>query len=188
MTGGLARSVHVRLVRHAHNLGVDPNLVFTRYTLERFLYRLSSSGHRDGFILKGAMLMLVWLGEEVRPTRDADLLALESLDSEAHPGTGERLRRRSAPGRDHRYVRSSEVGGAGCPAHRPQRRVFRGQVETLELASLYPTLEGWFHPAGVPGGGPGTAGVSSAGADRRWTRRSVRRALGAGRAVEMRKR
>jgi predicted nucleotidyltransferase component of viral defense system len=82
MTVGLARSVHVRLVRHAHSLKLDPNLVLTRYALERFLYRLSRSPHGDRFVLKGAMLMLVWLGETVRPTRDADLLALWTVESE----------------------------------------------------------------------------------------------------------
>jgi hypothetical protein len=44
MTGardGLARSVQVRLARHAKAIGVDPNLVLPRYAVERFLYRLS---------------------------------------------------------------------------------------------------------------------------------------------------
>ena len=40
---GLARSVQVRLARHAREIGVDPNLVLTRYAVERFLYRLSRS-------------------------------------------------------------------------------------------------------------------------------------------------
>jgi Nucleotidyl transferase AbiEii toxin, Type IV TA system len=53
---------------------MDPNLVLTRFALERFLYRLSRSPHADRFVLKGALLMLVWLGETIRPTRDADLL------------------------------------------------------------------------------------------------------------------
>jgi hypothetical protein len=42
-TEGLARSVHDRLVRHARTEGLDPTLVFARYGLERFLYRLSRS-------------------------------------------------------------------------------------------------------------------------------------------------
>jgi len=40
---GLARSVQARLARHARAIGVDPNLVLTRYAVERFLYRLSRS-------------------------------------------------------------------------------------------------------------------------------------------------
>lgn len=40
---GLARSVQTRLARHARGIGADPNLVLTRYAIERFLYRLSIS-------------------------------------------------------------------------------------------------------------------------------------------------
>ena len=78
-TSGLARSVQTRLVRHAKEIGVDPNLVLTRYALERFLYRLSRSPYAERFILKGALLILAWLGETLRPTRDADLLGFGDL-------------------------------------------------------------------------------------------------------------
>jgi hypothetical protein len=62
-TRGLARSIHTRLVRHAKALGVDPNLILTRYGMERFLYRPSQSPHRERFVLKGALLLLAWPGE-----------------------------------------------------------------------------------------------------------------------------
>lgn len=78
-TQGLARSVHTRLVRHAHAQGLDPNLVLQRYGLERFLYRLSKSEHAERFVLKGALLLLAWLGETLRPTRDADFLGFGDL-------------------------------------------------------------------------------------------------------------
>lgn len=81
--GGLAQSVQVRLVRHAKEIGADPNLVFTRYGVERFLYRLSRSRHAEQFVLKGALLLLVWLGETLRPTRDADLLGFGELSDDA---------------------------------------------------------------------------------------------------------
>ena len=64
----------MRLVQHAKATGIDPNVVLARYAAERFLYRLSRSRYADRFVLKGALLMLVWLGETIRPTRDADLL------------------------------------------------------------------------------------------------------------------
>jgi hypothetical protein len=48
--GGLAQSVQVRLARHAKQIGVDPNLVLTRYGAERFLYRLSRSPHSERFV------------------------------------------------------------------------------------------------------------------------------------------
>lgn len=75
-TEGLARSVHTRLVRHAKTAGLDPNHVLTRYGVERFLYRLSCSPHSERFVLKGALLLLAWLGETLRPTRDADFLGI----------------------------------------------------------------------------------------------------------------
>lgn len=82
-TTGLAQSVQTRLVRHARSAGMDPNLVFARYAIERFLYRLSRSAHGERFVLKGALLMLVWLGETIRPTRDADLLGFGDLSEES---------------------------------------------------------------------------------------------------------
>lgn len=76
---GLARSVQTQLVRHAKAINTDPNLVLTRYAVERFLYRLSRSPHVERFVLKGALLMLAWLGDTLRPTRDADLLGFGDL-------------------------------------------------------------------------------------------------------------
>ena len=81
-TTGLARSIHTRLVAHAKELEVDPNLVLTRFAIERFLYRLSRSPYAEQFVLKGALLLLVWLGETLRPTRDADLLGFGDLSEE----------------------------------------------------------------------------------------------------------
>ena len=80
---GLAQSVQTRLVRHAKEIGMDPNLVLTRFAVERFLYRLSRSPHGDRFVLKGALLMLAWLGETIRPTRDADLLGIGDLSEQS---------------------------------------------------------------------------------------------------------
>ena len=48
--------------------------MLVRYALERLLYRLATSPHREAFVLKGAMLFLVWGGDTHRPTRDLDLL------------------------------------------------------------------------------------------------------------------
>ena len=84
--GGLAQSVQVRLARHAREIGVDPNLVLTRYGVERFLYRLSRSPHAETFVLKGALLLLAWLGETLRPTRDADLLGFGELSDDTLKG------------------------------------------------------------------------------------------------------
>jgi predicted nucleotidyltransferase component of viral defense system len=83
---GLARSVQVRLAAHAKEIGVDPNLVLTRYGVERFLYRLSRSPHAERFVLKGALLLMAWLGETLRPTRDADLLGFGELSDDELAG------------------------------------------------------------------------------------------------------
>lgn len=75
--------MQVRLLQYAKAQRLDPNLVLTRFAAERFLYRLSVSDLADRFVLKGAMLMLVWLGETIRPTRDVDLLAFGDLSADA---------------------------------------------------------------------------------------------------------
>ena len=64
---GLPMSVQVRLVSHAKATGMDPNLVLQRFATERFLYRLSRSQYADRFVLKGALLLLVWLGRRSAP-------------------------------------------------------------------------------------------------------------------------
>ena len=48
--------------------------LLTHYSLERLLYRLSQSPHRDAFVLKGAMLFGLWSKQRHRPTKDLDLL------------------------------------------------------------------------------------------------------------------
>lgn len=70
----LAASVHARLAQLRAKTGEDYNVLLVRFTLERLLYRLSRSRHRDQFILKGAMLFAVWDSALHRATRDLDLL------------------------------------------------------------------------------------------------------------------
>lgn len=75
-----AASVHARLLNLARREGWDFNLLLLRFTVERFLYRLSISDEVDKFTLKGAALLRVWDGKEARPTRDIDLLHMWSED------------------------------------------------------------------------------------------------------------
>jgi hypothetical protein len=86
-TTPLEHSVQSRLLAHARALGADPNLILARYANERFLYRVSQSRHADRFILKGAMLLVAWLGEMIRPTRDVDLLGFGDLSDDAVAAT-----------------------------------------------------------------------------------------------------
>jgi len=70
-----AASVHDKLLTLARERNEDFNLTLTKYGLERLLYRLSISKHRDVFVLKGALLFELWTEQRYRPTRDADFLA-----------------------------------------------------------------------------------------------------------------
>lgn len=70
----IAASVRARLLRLSKANGQSFDLVLTRFTLERLLFRLSQSRHADRFELKGAMLLMSWFGDPYRGTRDLDLL------------------------------------------------------------------------------------------------------------------
>ena len=74
----LAASVHARLAQHRARTGEDYNVLLVRFTLERLLYRLSRSRHREQFVLKGAMLFALWEPGLHRVTRDLDLLGFGS--------------------------------------------------------------------------------------------------------------
>ncbi len=73
-----AASIRARLLALAHSKGEDYQRVLGRYAIERFLYRLGRSPHRDRFALKGATLFTLWTGHTHRPTKDLDLLGRAS--------------------------------------------------------------------------------------------------------------
>lgn len=79
----IGASVRARLLDRARVERSDFQILLTRYALERLLYRLSVSRHRDRFILKGAMLFVTWVTDPFRPTRDLDLLGHGDNDAEA---------------------------------------------------------------------------------------------------------
>ncbi len=79
----IGASVRARLLDRARAERSDFQILLTRYALERLLYRLSVSRHRDRFILKGAMLFVTWVTDPFRPTRDLDLLGHGDNDAEA---------------------------------------------------------------------------------------------------------
>jgi len=66
--------VRERLRQLAATRKQEPQLVLTRYGVERLLYRLSRTPAGENFILKGAVLFYIWEGEIPRPTRDVDFL------------------------------------------------------------------------------------------------------------------
>jgi predicted nucleotidyltransferase component of viral defense system len=76
-------SVRARLLQRSRDERTDFQILLTRYALERLLYRLSRSEHRNRFILKGAMLFVTWVEAPFRPTRDLDLLGYGDNSPEA---------------------------------------------------------------------------------------------------------
>ena len=73
-------SIRQRLLNLSRSRGIRFNAVLQSYAAERFLYRLSASDEVDRFTLKGAALLRVWTGQELRPTRDIDFLARGAPD------------------------------------------------------------------------------------------------------------
>ncbi|OGQ35299.1 MAG: hypothetical protein A3F16_01445 [Deltaproteobacteria bacterium RIFCSPHIGHO2_12_FULL_43_9] len=73
----ISASVRERLLNISRTRKEDFQLILSRYAAERFLYRLSQSQYKETFILKGALLFLVWDPTTYRPTRDVDFLGKE---------------------------------------------------------------------------------------------------------------
>jgi len=56
----IAASVRARLLNLSREQEQDFQRVLVSYGLERLLYRLSVSKHRERYILKGGMLVTLW--------------------------------------------------------------------------------------------------------------------------------
>ena len=74
-TTNTAASVKQRLLNRARTQKEEFNLLLTKFALERILYRISQSPHKNMFVLKGALLFELWTERIHRPTRDADFLS-----------------------------------------------------------------------------------------------------------------
>jgi len=81
-----AESVRARLRARARADGEDFQRVLVRYANERLLYRLGRSTSSQDFVLKGATLFTLWLGEPHRATKDLDLLGRGEPDVEHFVG------------------------------------------------------------------------------------------------------
>jgi predicted nucleotidyltransferase component of viral defense system len=66
-------SIHDRLKRLARTSGRPFQEYLYYYAIERFLYRLSCSKHKELFVLKGGLMFFGWGIPLRRPTRDIDL-------------------------------------------------------------------------------------------------------------------
>lgn len=78
----VAASVANRLLQRSRRTGEDQQLLLTRYGSERLMYRLSASPAKDRFVVKGALLFLVWADAPFRATRDLDLFAMRKPSPE----------------------------------------------------------------------------------------------------------
>ncbi len=78
----MSASVRERLLNFSRSSGRDFQEVVIRYTIERFLARLTRSSYRDQFVLKGAMLYVTWKLDAQRATMDLDLLGFGNPDPE----------------------------------------------------------------------------------------------------------
>lgn len=76
----IAASVKNRLLALSKAQARVFNEVLVRYALERLLYRLSVSQYSERFILKGGLLITIWVGDDNRVTRDADFLGFGDGD------------------------------------------------------------------------------------------------------------
>lgn len=79
----IGASLRSRLLKLAQQRNQPFQVLLTRFVLERLLYRLSLTTHRDRFVLKGAMLMTSWFHDPLRPTQDLDLLGFGNPDPDA---------------------------------------------------------------------------------------------------------
>src|ERR1700722_17408836 len=76
----MGASVRSRLLNLSKQRRQPLRILLTFYVLERLLYRLSQTKHRDSFILKGAMLLTTWSEDALRPTKDLDFLGFGNAD------------------------------------------------------------------------------------------------------------
>ncbi len=81
-TTNIAASVRARLQNIAKTKQANFQRMLTRYALERLLFRLSVSPHKDRFVLKGAMLYAAWLEDPFRTTLDLGLLSFGEREAE----------------------------------------------------------------------------------------------------------
>ena len=79
-TKNMAASVKQQLLNQAKATKRPFQELLQYYAMERFLYRLSQSQHRERYILKGALMLRAWAWNHPlsmsRPTMDIDMLAM----------------------------------------------------------------------------------------------------------------
>ncbi|MBN1223177.1 MAG: nucleotidyl transferase AbiEii/AbiGii toxin family protein [Candidatus Aminicenantes bacterium] len=75
----MAHSVHQRLLNEAKKEHRSFNDLMQYYAMERFLYRLTQTPHRNTLLLKGALLLRAWGIPSARPTIDIDMTSPQDI-------------------------------------------------------------------------------------------------------------
>ncbi len=70
----MGASIRQKLLNLSQQTKRPFNEVLTYYMIERFIDRLSKSPYKNRFVLKGALMFVVWDLSDTRATRDIDLL------------------------------------------------------------------------------------------------------------------
>lgn len=78
----ITASVLARLRNDSKSSGAPFQQVLQLYAIERFLYRISKSGHSQSVVLKGALLLKTIGIPKARPTMDIDMLRQGRADQE----------------------------------------------------------------------------------------------------------
>ncbi len=71
----LAKSIRAKLLNISKAENISFQLIIIRYFQERLLFRLSKSGYKNVFCLKGGVLLYLFNEFKSRPTMDIDFLA-----------------------------------------------------------------------------------------------------------------
>lgn len=125
-----ARSMSVRAKANnlAKRLGIAPQAALQAWFAERFLARVSMSGHADRIVVKGGTLMAALFGLAERTTMDIDATVLDTAATKRPCGRSSR-----------RFVRSTPVTASGLPWDRakPSERT------TNMPESGFPWLRRW---------------------------------------------
>jgi len=66
-------AIFIREIKPLSFKNLNPQILLTRFFMERFLERVSLSKYKRNFILKGGILISAIVGIEARATRDIDI-------------------------------------------------------------------------------------------------------------------
>ena len=69
----MADSVREKLLQKSKSDKRPFNELLQYFAMDRFLYRWSRSKYSRFFVLKGALLLRLWGGDEARATKDIDM-------------------------------------------------------------------------------------------------------------------